>query len=428
MSLPAHKTNFPPLPLPAGISESYVHCSANGLTFHFLESGYTPDRSKPLLLLCHGYPELAFSWRKVMPALAAAGYYVVAFDQRGYGRTTGWDDSTFANVDLKEFTMTNLVRDVIVLVNALGYSSVKSIIGHDFGAVTASMAALMRPDLFKSCIMMSHPFKPVPTLPFNIAHGNEQDTRPTPDISRELARLSPPRKHYKWYNSTAVAAFQWSVPLQGLEDFLRGYMHVKSASYSANQPFELAGWTASELAKMPHYYIMPLHSSMPETIAKLMSTEDASLTKHWLSDADLAVYVHEWSRTGFQGGLNWYRTSTDAAKRADLALFAGKKIECPSTFISGVKDWGNFQEPGAMERLGDTCGDFRGCRMIEGAGHWPQQEQPERVVEAVLEFLEAEEKKKEKKKKKEEKKQKKEKEKKEKKKKEEKKQKKEKKR
>ncbi|KAF2265357.1 alpha/beta-hydrolase [Lojkania enalia] len=383
------KTNLPPLPLPPGISENYVYCSANGLTFHLLEAGHTPERSKPLLLLCHGFPELAFSWRKIMPSLAEAGYYVVAMDQRGFGRTTGWDDSTFANTDLSQFSMTNLVRDVVVLVHALGYREVKCIVGHDFGAVAASMCALARPDLFKSVVMMSHPFKEPAALPFNTAHGKNEEPISPVDIQRELAKLPQPRKHYKWYNSTAVAAFHWSVPLQGLEAFLRGYLHVKSADWEQNQPFPLRGWTASELAKMPYYYIMPLHKSMPDIVAELMAGEDASKTKRWMPDEDLAVYVREWTRTGFQGGLNWYRAATDPAKMRDLDLFTGKKIECPAIFISGIKDWGNYQQPGAIEAYPRTCTQFKGVRFIEGAGHWPQQEQPEKVVREVLSFLES---------------------------------------
>jgi pimeloyl-ACP methyl ester carboxylesterase len=330
---------------------------------------------------------MAFSWRKVMPGLADAGYYVVAFDQRGYGRTTGWDDSTFAKTDMSQFTMTNLVRDVVVLVHALGYREVKSIVGHDFGGVTSSLCALMRPDLFKSVVMMSHPFKEKGGLPFNIAHGEEQSPPTSVDIQRELAKLPQPRKHYKWYNSTAVAALQWAAPYQGLKEFLRGYLHVKSADWAGNDPHPLQGWAASELAKMPYYYIMPLHQSMPEVVASMMEGEDAAKTESWISNEDLEVFVKEWTRTGFQGGLNWYRTATDPSKTADLALYAGRKIECPAVFISGAKDWGNYQEPGAIEKFPQTCSQFKGVKFIDGAGHWPQQEQPEKVMKELLHFL-----------------------------------------
>jgi pimeloyl-ACP methyl ester carboxylesterase len=379
--------NLPPWPLPKSISENYVSCPSNGLTFHILEAGYTPQRDRPLIVLCHGYPELSFSWRKIMPALAEAGHYVVAFDQRGYGRTTGWDTSTFTETDMSQFTLTNIVRDVVTLVHALGYRRVKCIVGHDFGAVTASRCALMRPDMFKSVVMMSHPFKAPPELPFNLAHGEGTYPSPPIDIQAELAKLEYPRKHYKWYNSTKEANLEWSNPAQGLLEFLRGYLHVKSADWKYNQPYPLEEWSAGELAKMPHYYIMPLHKSMPETIADMMATEDASVTKQWMSDADLDVYVQEWSRTGFQGGLNFYRTTTDPAKMKDVDLFAGKKIECPSTFISGRQDWGNYQQPGAIEAYANSCSDFRGVKFVDRAGHWPQQEQPEKVVEEMMHFL-----------------------------------------
>jgi pimeloyl-ACP methyl ester carboxylesterase len=381
------QSNFPPLPLPDGIVENHVYCPSNGLTFHILEAGYTPQHAKPLVILCHGYPELAFSWRKVMVPIANAGYYVVAFDQRGYGRTTGWDNSSFVNTNLSQFALTGNVRDVVTLVNALGYREVKCVVGHNFGAVTASMCALMRPDLFKSVIMMSHPFKAPAVLPFNIAHDEGQNSTPSVDLQAELAKLPMPRKHYKWYNSTSEAANDWANPAQGLHTFLRGYLHVKSADWKKNTPHPLKRWTAEEMAKVPYYYVMLLDKSMPETIADMMVDEDDSATKRWMPDEDLAVYVQEWSRTGFQGGLNFYRTTTDPTRMKDLELFAGKKIDCPSTFISGANDWGNYQQPGAIEAYPESCSDFRGIQFIEAAGHWPQQEQPERVVEEILRFL-----------------------------------------
>lgn len=322
-----------------------------------------------------------------MPALADAGYYVVAFDQRGYGRTTGWDTSPFARTNMSEFTMTNLVRDVVVLVHALGYREVKCIVGHDFGGVTSSMCALMRPDLFKSVVMMSHPFKEHPGPPFDILYGEDITPTPPVDIQSALAKLPEPRKHYKWYNSTPAAALHWYSPKQGMSAFFRGYWHVKSADWAGNDPKPLQAWDAAELARMPYYYIMPFSKSMPETIELMMKGEDADKTKSWLPDEALQVYVQEWTRTGFQGALNWYRCATDPEKKKDLDLFAGKKIECPSTFISGAKDWGNFQEPGAVESFPETCTQFRGVKIIEGAGHWPQQEQPESVVKEVLHFV-----------------------------------------
>jgi pimeloyl-ACP methyl ester carboxylesterase len=236
---------------------------------------------------------------------------------------------------------------------------------------------------------MSHPWKAIPALPFGTAHQSGSDAQNASgaffkgaDLTNDLAKLDPPRKHYKWYHSSAQAADDMLAAPQGLKAFLRGYIHTKSADYSRNQPGPLKAWTAEELAKMPGYYIMPLHKTMPETIAELMEIEDAEATTRWLPDEMLDVYVQEWSRTGFQGGLNWYRVPT-----ADTLLFSGMKIEVPMAFISGRQDWGNFQQPGALERMGDVCPKFKGVKLVEGAGHWPQQEQPSKVAEEILAFV-----------------------------------------
>lgn len=388
--------SLPPLPLPKGVSESYVDCTSScGLVFHVLTAGGDFAREKPLILITHGFPELAYSWRKILPQIAQAGYYVVAPDLRGYGRTTGWDTRPFHQVDLNDFTMTNLVRDLNCLVYALGYKEVYCHIGHDFGAVVSAMAPLMRPDMYKSCIQMSHPHHSPQTPPFDVGTSSVPPLRPgddgpkAVDIQAELAKLDPPRKHYKWYNSTPSAASHWEKPPQGLHAFLRGYFHLKSADWKRNHPQPLKAWSADELAQMPYYYIMPLDQSMPDIVAHDMSSEDSSLTTKWLPDEELSVYVQEWERSGFQGGLNWYRAQTSASpvQKRDMLLFAGRKIQVPCTFISGEQDWGNYQQPGALDGYKDSCTDFRGVTMIPHAGHWVQQEQPEKVTQAVLEFL-----------------------------------------
>jgi len=383
---------LPALPLPSSITERQVQSPASELSYHVLEAGRPSARDRPLLLLLHGFPEFAYSWRKVMPQLADAGYYVVAFDQRGYGRTTGWDTAEFGKVDLRTFAVTNLVRDVIVLIYALGYKHVKCVVGHDFGAVTASLCALTRPDFFESVVLMSHPFKGAPSLSFNIANEESHETDGSKtDIHKELANLPEPRKHYKWYYSTEPANKEMSNPPDGLQDFLRGYFHLKSADWEGNKPHALEAWTATELAKMPNYYIMPLHSGMREAVAKDTASESSEEVQkkgsHWLPDHELNVYAQEYRRTGFQGGLNWYRVQTDPRNLKDLHMFAGKKIEIPCLFISGEQDWGVYQEPGVIEKMSEVCSDFRGVRMIEQAGHWVQQEQPQRVVNEILGFL-----------------------------------------
>ena len=182
--------------LPRGIRSRFVD-GVNGLRVHVLEAGFeTPNR--PMLLLLHGFPELAYSWRQVMRPLADAGYYVVAPDRRGYGRSvttlTTYDD------DLGPFGTFNQVHDMVALVYALGHRAVHAVIGHDQGSPLAGWCAVIRPDLFRSVVMMSAPFGGTATLPFNTANGAPPPPRPAPDtIYDDLARLSPPRKHYQRY-------------------------------------------------------------------------------------------------------------------------------------------------------------------------------------------------------------------------------------
>src|SRR5437763_16457310 len=132
------------LPLPSGVRSRFVE-NINGLHMHVLQSGFETGH-RPCLLLLHGFPELGYSWRKVMPGLAAAGYHVIAPDQRGYGRTIGWDADYDGN--LASFRLLNLVRDALGLVSAFGYASVDAVVGHDFGSAVAAWCALVRPDVF----------------------------------------------------------------------------------------------------------------------------------------------------------------------------------------------------------------------------------------------------------------------------------------
>src|SRR3954463_13613369 len=157
--------DLPDIPLPSAIRSRYVD-DINGLRMHVLEAGFE-TRGRPCLLLLHGFPELAFSWRKVMLALAEAGYHVIAPDQRGYGRTTGWDANY--DGDLASFRLTNLVRDALGLVSAFGYKSVDAVIGHDFGSSGAAWGALLRPDVSHSDALMSALSAGPPSLPFNTA-------------------------------------------------------------------------------------------------------------------------------------------------------------------------------------------------------------------------------------------------------------------
>lgn len=373
--------------LPAGIRARFVD-NNNGLRVHLLESGASqPDT--PTLLLLHGFPELAYSWRKIMPALADAGYHVIAPDQRGYGRTTGW--SPDYDGDLAPFRLLNLVRDQLGLLAALGKSSVVAVIGHDFGSPVAAACALVRPDVFRTVTLMSAPFAGPPGWPF------ATDAQPAtsgataladPGLDDALSRLDPPRKHYQWYYSTPAANADMMNCSQGLHDFLRAYYHHKSADWPANKPYPLAAWDAASLAVLPTYYVMRKDQDMPATVAPEMPSAEAIAECNWLPDAELAVYAREYGRTGFQGGLQWYRCATGGLFAEDLKTFSGRAIEVPAAFISGKSDWGTYQKPGDFEAMQSrACADMRLCEFVDGAGHWVQQEQPAETTRLLLSFL-----------------------------------------
>src|SRR5260221_14053882 len=297
-----------PLPaaaLPRGVRSRFVP-DVNGLRMHILEAGFADGR-RPCVLLLHGFPELAYSWRKIMLPLAASGFHVVAPDQRGYGRTTGGD--SLYDCDLGQFFPLNLVRDTLALVLALGRDHVATVIGHDFGSPVAAWCALARPDVFRSVAMMSAPFAGPPGFPRPADPKRDIATR---DIHRDLAALDPKRKHYQRYYTTREADADMRFCKQGIDDFLRAYYHVKSADWRANRPFPLAAWRAKELAKLPTYYVMAADKTMAETVAPEMPSPHEIAACQWLTDDELGVYGGEFARTGFQGGLNWDRAWVEA--------------------------------------------------------------------------------------------------------------------
>lgn len=363
--------------LPDGIRSRFLP-GINALRVHVLEAGRA---DRPGLLLLHGFPELAYSWRHVMVPLAEGGFHVFAPDLRGYGRTTGAD--TDYDGDLASYRRFNIVRDVLGVVAALQHRTV-AVVGHDFGSPIAAWCAVLRPDVFTSVALMSAPFPGPPRFPETDA--GERGAGARTSLFEDLAALPRPRKHYQQYYQTREANPNlWRAP-QGVQAFLRAYYHVKSADWPHNAPFRLGGRDAAEMAKMPTYYVMDAADGMAETVAKHMPSADAVAANPWLPDRELAVYAAEYERTGFQGGLNHYRSG--AIGLEEQQLFTGRTIDQPSTFISGASDWGVYQSPGALERMRDeVCTDFRGVHLVEGAGHWVQQEQPAETVRLLLDFL-----------------------------------------
>jgi len=379
--------SYSPSILPAGIRSRFVD-NVNGLRVHVLEAGFGAG-SRPCVLLLHGFPELAFSWRKVMGPLAAAGFHVLAPDLRGYGRTTGWDDR-YAT-DLRSFGLLNYVRDAFGLVSAFGYHSVAAVVGHDFGSVVAPWCSIVRPDVFRSLVLMSAPFAGAPALPFNTAHAadsNKSGNKSSESLDDALAKLTPPRKQYRTYYSTKEANVDMMHAPQGLRAFLRAYYHMKSADWKPNKPFHLSAMTAGEFAKLPTYYVMELNKNMPDTVAPAMPSASEIAACRWLPDSELSVYVGEYDRTGFQGGLDGYRVRLTAAHNAELQLFSNRTVDVPSMFVGGKSDWGVYQTPGAFESMQKAaCTQMESVHLVGGAGHWVQQEQPEAVTQLLLRFL-----------------------------------------
>ena len=364
---------------PVGVRSRKIN-NINGLTMHVLEAGYENKETKPCIVLLHGFPELAYSWRKILIPLANAGYYVIAPDQRGYGYTEGWNDNYEG--DISEFEMTNLVKDIVSLVFSLGKKSIDCLVGHDFGSIVAAHATLIRPDIFKSVVLMSAPFDGVPLINFEV---KEEDII---DIHKEMASLNKPRKHYQWYYATAQANKDMINSKQGLKNFLRAYYHVKSGDCQNNIPFKLNGWKASELEKLPGYYVMDYGLNMAEQVNIEMPSKEEVKNCTWLENEELEYYFSVYSKTGFQGGLNWYRCMIDSNFRSRLEIYSGLKITVPSLFIAGNKDWGIYQKPNALENMQKIyCPKMQKIALIDNAGHWVQQEKPEEVIETLLNFV-----------------------------------------
>ena len=367
--------------LPRGIRARFVD-NINGLRMHVLEAGFE-EKGRPCLLLLHGFPELAYSWRKVMLPLAAAGYHVVAPDLRGYGRTTGWDGDY--DGDLGSFRMLNIVRDIVGLVSALGYRSVAGVVGHDYGSPVSGLVragaagrvplgdaderavsrAARDPVRHRGCaarraeVRPDHPRRSrradaaaqaLPLVLFDAPRQRRHDGLPA-GHPRLPARLLPPQERGLESEQAAQAGGAGS-----------------PASSPRCRPTTSWSWTRRcRRAVAPH---------MP-------SAAEIAACK-WLPDAELAVYAAEYGRTGFQGGLQNYRVRTSGRFEAELEVFAGRTIDQPSCFISGKSDWGVYQAPGVFERMqAKVCTRMLACHLVDGAGHWVQQEQPEAVDAAA---------------------------------------------
>jgi pimeloyl-ACP methyl ester carboxylesterase len=366
--------------------------NVNGLTVNMLEAG---TQGQPMVLLIHGFPNLGYSWRKVMPALAAAGYYIVAPDCRGFGRTVGWDASWDA--DPTPFLVLNMVRDQIALAYVLGYRQVDMIVGHDQGEHIAVYAAIIRPDMFLRLTTVSSAGGTPPSFPFGGAQRNASYTNA--QLDAEYARLNPPRRGYQDYWASRHADEDMKHVPQGMSDFFRAFYYMKGGEFPGNQdltplrPMPTAREAAVENARMPEYYVMRRDKGMPATMAAFMPSKEYVETCKWLTKAECDVYGQEYTASGWTGALHEYRHRRNNAFPATLAeqlTFSGRTIDVPAQFIAGKQDWGANRIAGGPMAAGRTgYTKFRGVQLIDRAGHWPQEEQPEIVSERLASFLKA---------------------------------------
>jgi pimeloyl-ACP methyl ester carboxylesterase len=307
--------------------------TANGIRIHFAEQG-----KGPLVLLCHGFPEGWYSWRDQLPNIASAGYHAVAPDMRGYGRTE-------APPEISAYSILDIVGDVIGLVAALGEKQA-IIVGHDWGANIAWHAALFRPDVFPAVAALSVPFR-------------QRGPAPPLHMLRKAGQLS----HY-WFQfqEPGVAEAQF-------ERDPRASLRRMLYSISGDAPRE-----TRELTLQPGK-------------GWLANTLDPERLPAWLTEADLDHMAAEFSRSGFRGGLNWYR---NIDRNWELtAPWAGASIRQPALFIAGSVDPIITSGSGAaaLQALPHTVPGLRRMLLIDGAGHFIQQERPRIVNEALIEFL-----------------------------------------
>ena len=316
---------------------------------HVLEAGYEPGR--PCVLLLHGFPELAYSWRKVMLPLAAAGYHVIAPDQRGYGRTTGWDADYDGDLAPVPHAQPGARRAGAASPRS-GIGSVAAVIGHDFGSPVAAWCALARPDVFRSVALMSAPFGGPPRSAAGRAASaigaDIHDDAGGAALGRASTTSGTTRRARPNDN-------MWHAP-QGLHAFLRAYYHYKSADWPGNKPHPLAALDArTSWPKLPTLLRHGPRQGHGRDGGARHAVAERDRRLPWLTDAELAVYAAEYARTGFQGGLSGIAAARSGrVSTRSCALFAGRTIDVPVVFIAGASDWGIYQTPG---RASSACSD-----------------------------------------------------------------------
>ena len=308
----------------------------NGLRMQVATQG-----SGPMVLLCHGFPELWISWRAQMEALSAAGYRAVAPDMRGFGGTTAPEDAT-------AYSLLHLVGDMVELVRSLKETQAV-IVGHDWGAPVAWNAALLRPDVFHAVVGMSVPYAPPGRV----------------EMLAALSQASVDTCYMQYFQTPGVAETELERDVGA---------SIRKIHFSASGEGQL-------LLGRPVFGVLDAGHGFLQHLA------EPSVAPDWWNEADVAYYTAEFSRTGFRGGLNWYRNIKRSWEL--LAPWRGCAIHQPAMFIAGASD-DVLKFPSSkpqIDNFGKTLPGLRGCHVLEGAGHWIQRERAPAVNRLLVDFL-----------------------------------------
>jgi len=312
----------------------------NGIRMHLAEQG-----AGPLVLLCHGFPESWYSWRHQLGALADAGFHAVAPDMRGYGQTDRPEE-------IDQYTLLHLVGDMVGLLDAPGVESAV-IAGHDWGAPVAWHSALLRPDRFRGVIGLSVPFRP------------RSSARPT----TVMPQNEDAQFYQLYFQEPGVAEREFEADVS---------RSIRSLLYSASGDLPRPGDPAPDSSGV---------GMVPRRGGFLTRLVNPDALPAWLTEADVDFYATEFERTGFRGGLNWYRNIDRSWEL--LAPFAGAQVKIPALYIAGDRDL-VVAFPG-MDKLIPNLSKFvpqlRQTIMLPGCGHWTQQERPHEVDIAIIDFL-----------------------------------------
>jgi pimeloyl-ACP methyl ester carboxylesterase len=324
------------------VSMEFKHriVETNGIRMHFAEAGVGP-----LVVLCHGFPESWYSWRHQIRALAEAGFHAVAPDMRGYGQT----DQPEA---IDQYSLFHLVGDIVGLVDALGESTAV-VAGHDWGAPVAWNAALMRPDRFRGVIGLSVPYRP---------RGSVAPTTVMPQTPESIF-------YQLYFQAPGVAEAEF-------ERDTSTSMHRFLVGGSGDAPRGEGG------ARLP-LSMVPRGGGFLDA----RNWPEGAQLPGWLTPADVDFYAAEFKRTGYRGGLNWYRNIDRNWEL--LAPFKGAKVTVPALYVAGDRDL-VVRFPGMdklIPALKDLVPRLQKTIMLPGCGHWTQQERPQEVNAAMLDFL-----------------------------------------